>query len=180
MERAVLEGFLEEGLSLHAISEEVGRAPSTISYWLNRHGLEANGAARFGTKEALPEETIVRLAAAGKSVPAIAEEIGSTPDRVRRSLARLGLATRGSTNRAAAREAVANGSRYVDLVCLHHGSVRHILEGRGSYRCVVCRADQVAEHRRKVKRLRTELAGPLGGCSGRWWCARVLSRGQSL
>lgn len=161
MERALLQAFLEEGLSLDAIAEEVGRAPSTISYWLSRHGLVANGAARFGTKEALPEETIARLAAEGKSVPAIAEEIASTPDRVRRSLARLGLATRGSTNRAAARQATANGYRYVDLVCLHHGSVRHILEGRGSYRCVLCRAEQVAEHRRKVKRL---LISEAGGC----------------
>jgi len=53
MEKALLQMFLEEGLSLDAIAEKVGRAPSTISYWLNRHGLVANGAARFGTKEAL-------------------------------------------------------------------------------------------------------------------------------
>ncbi len=113
MERALLQGFLDEGLSLDAIAEEVGRAPSTISYWLNRHGLLASGAVRFGTKPALPEDTIAALAAEGKSVSGIAEEIGCTPDRVRRSLARLGLATRGSKNRAAAREAAVAGSRYV-------------------------------------------------------------------
>ena len=41
MEAAILEDYLRRGLSLDQIGELTGRHPSTISYWMKRHGLSA-------------------------------------------------------------------------------------------------------------------------------------------
>ena len=43
MDRDHLVQLLAEGLSLEQIGVIVGRHPSTIAYWLARHGLRANG-----------------------------------------------------------------------------------------------------------------------------------------
>jgi IS30 family transposase len=41
MERASLEEFLNQGLSLAEIGTRVGRHEATVSYWLKKHGLKA-------------------------------------------------------------------------------------------------------------------------------------------
>jgi IS30 family transposase len=45
MDRIVLEQMLGEGLSLVEIGRRLDRHESTVSYWLQRHGLDANGRA---------------------------------------------------------------------------------------------------------------------------------------
>ena len=40
MEKEQLQVFLNNGLSLNRISKIVGKAPSTIKYWINKYGLE--------------------------------------------------------------------------------------------------------------------------------------------
>ena len=57
--------------------------------------------------------------------------------------------------------ALAKGHSSTTLRCVHHGPVEHVIEGRGSYRCTRCRAERVAEHRRKLKR---QLIAEAGGC----------------
>ncbi len=161
MERVALERLLAEGLSIDAIAERVDRSPSTVWYWLKRYGLQANGAAKYGPKTALAREELTTLVGEGLSVPEISERLGRPPSFVRYWLERYELHTRQSENRARARAALARGERFAELSCVHHGAVRHVLESRGSYRCVRCRADQVAEHRRKIKRL---LVAEAGGC----------------
>lgn len=46
MEKGFLEECLANEMSLDAIGERTGRHPSTVSYWLKKHGLEARGAER--------------------------------------------------------------------------------------------------------------------------------------
>ena len=41
MEAAILEKYLRRGLSLDQIAQLTGRHPSTIGYWMKRHGLSA-------------------------------------------------------------------------------------------------------------------------------------------
>ena len=43
MERELLAGWLNQGLSIGEISERAGRAPSTVSYWLNNTGCGQRG-----------------------------------------------------------------------------------------------------------------------------------------
>jgi hypothetical protein len=101
------------------------------------------------------------LADHGLSVAAIAKRLSCTPSLVRYWLDRHGLKSRQARNRLAAREALEAGRRYTDLTCHRHGVTRHVLEGRGSFRCARCRGDQVAERRRRVKRI---LIAEAGGC----------------
>lgn len=161
MRRALLIELLDEGLSIDGIATRVARSPSTVSYWLKRHGLKANGAEKYGPKPPLTKGALEALTSEGLSVPAIAKRLSCTPSLVRYWLDRHGLKSRQASNRIAAREALREGGRFADLTCLKHGRTKHVLEGRGSFRCSRCRGERVAEHRRRVKRVLVEEAG---GC----------------
>ena len=41
MDRDSLKLFLDQGLSLEEIGRRVGRHPSTVGYWVKKHGLTA-------------------------------------------------------------------------------------------------------------------------------------------
>jgi len=114
MDRYRLVSLLEDGLSIDAIAAEVARSPSTVSYWLKRHGLKANGGRKYGPKPALDRDSLASLVGRGLSVPAIASELGCPPSRVRYWLGRHSLETRQSRNRAAARAAFGEGQRIVE------------------------------------------------------------------
>ena len=43
MDRESLEALLGEGLSVEKIAPRFGKHPSTVSYWMAKHGLEATG-----------------------------------------------------------------------------------------------------------------------------------------
>ena len=46
MDRDWLAAELRQGRSIEAIAREVGRDPSTVAYWANKHGLVSTHAAR--------------------------------------------------------------------------------------------------------------------------------------
>lgn len=50
----------------------------------------------------------------------------------------------------------------VERRCARHGKTRFGLEGRGYYRCLLCRQERVSRWRRRVKRILVEEAG--GAC----------------
>ncbi|TML27070.1 MAG: hypothetical protein E6G30_07550 [Actinobacteria bacterium] len=161
MQREELARLLEGGLSLEAIGRRVGRHPSTVSYWLGKHGLTANGAPKYGRESAIDIADLRQLLDRGLAVTEIAQRLESTPSRIRRAMKKAGLASRQERNRRLVRAALARGDRVAALVCLHHGPCDHVLEGRGSYRCMRCRSERVAEHRRRLKRM---LVAQAGGC----------------
>ena len=47
MDRDLLKRYLDEGLSLIEIGALVGRDPSTVGYWVRKHGLTANGRRKY-------------------------------------------------------------------------------------------------------------------------------------
>jgi len=102
MDKATLERLVARRLTTRQIAEATGRSPSTVRYWLRRHGLKTVRARR--------------------------------DDELR--------------------------GKYVTRVCHRHGEARFVLEGRGYYRCTRCRAQRVAERRRRVK---AELVAEAGG-----------------
>ena len=166
--------LLGAGLSLDRIAEQVNRSPSTVSYWLKRHGLRANGSVRFGPKPVLERSDLARLADAGLSVPEMAQQMDCTAALVRRYLERYGLASRQAANRAASRRAAADGVRTIELNCKHHGLTDHVSRARGSYRCMRCRAERVSEQRRRIKRGLIERAGGRCVLCGYDRCAAAL------
>jgi len=47
----------------------------------------------------------------------------------------------------------------IEKDCKHHGTTRHILEGRGAYRCTKCRSVAVQKRRDLIKKMAVEYKG---------------------
>ena len=58
MEREWLAAELQAGRSIESIAREAARSPSTVAYWLSRHGLKANGGDRHSPKGGVPRERL--------------------------------------------------------------------------------------------------------------------------
>ena len=156
MDRESLRLLLAQGLSLEEIGRRFGKHPSTVGYWVQKHGLEAAGRAKHAPKGGIAREVLEPLVNAGLSSRGLARELGVSQATVRHWLKRYGLGTaRNKQVRAPANEPT------VERVCATHGRVKFVLEGRGYYRCTRCRADRVAQRRRKLKEI---LVAEAGGC----------------
>jgi transposase len=162
MDRTSLEAWLKLGLSLEEIGRRVGRHPSTVSYWIGKHGLEAAYRDRHAARGGIRCEQLEPLVEAGGSYESIAAELGVSIPSVRYWLKRHGLQTKASARRSKARIARARGEAVVQLECRHHGLSDFWLEGRGHYRCMRCRWEAVSRRRRKVKTILVAEAG--GAC----------------
>jgi hypothetical protein len=158
MDRTLLESWLAEGLSLEQMGARAGRHPSTVSYWLRKHGLTALGAKVHAARGALDRDELRALVDAGLSVRGIAHEVGRSTASVRHWLAVHGLETRlAATRRLVAQ---ADGAD-LELICRHHGRTAFRIRGYdGQYRCLRCQSEQVIERRRRV---RARLVAEAGG-----------------
>lgn len=166
MEKESLELLLGQGLSVEKIAKRFGKAPQTISYWMDKYGLEAVNREKYAAKGGIDQDRLAALVAAGMTIAEIAAEVGLSKTAVRHWLRRYGLKTAHRTGRRAAGETrVASGEapRIVTLECRHHGQTEFVREGRGYYRCRRCRIESVARRRRKLKVMLVAEAG--GGCA---------------
>ena len=152
MERADLQAFLEEGLSLEQIGRRVGKHPTTVSYWCKRHGLVPVNQARHAARGGIERATLEPLVEAGLSLREIGTALGVSLPTVRHWMRRHGLRTM---------KALPAGERPTRLVrvCRRHGRTDFVRNRAGHYRCARCRAEAVARRRRKVKELLVAEAG---------------------
>jgi IS30 family transposase len=140
MDREQLQRWLAEGLSLEEMGERAGRHPSTVSYWLRKHGLSANGAVVHGARGALDRDELAMYLRAGFSTTHMAIATGRSVTTVRHWLRRYGLQTYRSELRAASNRARAAGETAPTLRCDRHGWTRFSRRGAGNtYRCLRCR-----------------------------------------
>lgn len=160
MEKAFLESCLKRGMSLEAIGEEVGKHPSTVGYWLKKHGLRAAGAEKYAPRGQVRRECLVALAGSGATLAEMAERLDRSISTVRYWLGRYGIE---AADRPGPRGRQGNGARSAAFECERHGITEFVLEGRGYYRCKRCRAAGVAKRRRTVKELLVMEAG--GACA---------------
>lgn len=154
MDRGFLEDCLAKGMSL----ETIGKHPSTVGYWLKKHGLCAHNADRHAPKGELDREELEALVNAGLTLREIAERLERSGSTVRHWMNRYGLCTRGRR-----RSRPPGNPKRADMDCRHHGTTTFVLEGRGYYRCARCRSEAVSKRRRTVKRVLVEEAG--GRCA---------------
>jgi transposase len=161
MDRESLVAVLDLGLSLEEIGRRFDRHPSTVSYWLNKYGLQAFNRDKHAAKGGIPRDRLAALVEAGMSIAEIAAEVGRGKATVRHWLRRYGLRTRGGERAQAAADGRRAGLLTIARSCPRHGETHFALEGRGYYRCKLCRQEQVARHRREVKAL---LVAEAGGC----------------
>lgn len=168
MERASLEDFLSQGLSLAEVGKRVGRHEATVSYWMKKHRLAAVNRDKHRAKGGLERCELEKLVEAGASIAEIAEKVERSKATVRHWLKQHGLQTQappGAPSRPGVDQARASGQAEPVLECSQHGNVLHILESRGYYRCRQCRIEAVVRRRRKVKEtLVTEAGGKCRLC----------------
>jgi transposase len=163
MDRESVEGMLSEGLSLEQIGRRVGRHPSTVSYWLGKHGLEAVHRERHAARGHIEREVLEKLVSAGLSIAQIARELDRGKASVRHWLKRYGLRTHTSKYRRLNAQARSEHREIVSMLCSRHGVTDFKLRADGGYRCLRCRTDAVTKRRRQVKQVLIEEAG--GACA---------------
>lgn len=161
MEKRFLELCLEAGLSLPAIGRLTGKLPGTVGYWVKKHGLEANGSAKFSQRGPIDRAVLEEMIDAGLTLREMADRLGTNIKRVHYWVQKHGLKTTGGKRIVAIRLARAEGRSEVMLECPTHGATPFWL-GRTGVRCRQCNADGVAKRRRRVKEILVEEAG--GAC----------------
>lgn len=162
MDREWLAQRLAAGRSFESIAREAGRAPSTVAYWANKHGLESRHAARHAARGGIERDTLEPLVDAGLSVRAIAARLDVSYTTVRHWLRRYGLATARGRRLAASRPAREAGVEQAVIECPRHGATLHVRRGADGFRCQVCRSTAVSRRRRTIKELLVAESG--GGC----------------
>jgi hypothetical protein len=163
VEVEVLESHLRRGLSLEAIGRLTGRHPTTVGYWVKRHGLAAVHRDRHAPKGGIDRNTLAGLVEAGNSTRAIAEQLGLSQGTVRHWLKKHGLRTHRSRREDWRGVRGAHADR-VSMQCPRHGPTEFWLEHRGIYRCLRCRSEAVSRRRRRLKEV---LVAEAGGCCAR-------------
>jgi transposase-like protein len=160
MEKRFLEDCLAKRMSLEAIGAETGRHPSTVSYWLKKHGLVAVNAEKHSSKSCCTHSELQGLVEEGLAIEGIAKRLGIGSATARRWLKQHGLRTRAGRRRDALRMARKSEAQDIQAPCPKHGSTRHLLvAGEARLRCAKCRAEAVSRRRRKVKEILVAEAG---------------------
>ena len=162
MDKDSLMLLLAQGVSVEEIGRRFNRHPSTVAYWMAKFGLEAPNREKYAAKGGIERERLEELVEIGMTIAEIADELGVGKSTVRHWLGRYDLRTAQARNRQigptmADRNA---GLPTVTRSCARHGETEFVLEGRGYYRCKLCRVERVTQHRRDMK---ATLVGEAGG-----------------
>ncbi|MGH3452297.1 MAG: helix-turn-helix domain-containing protein [Haloechinothrix sp.] len=163
MDRVQLRFWIEdEGLSLPEIGRRVGRDPSTVGYWVSKHGLVANGRDKYAPRGGLKRAELEPLVEKGATLQEIADALGRSTSTVRHWLNKFGLRTVRRHRRKEVRDAIRAGLTEVEMTCPRHGLTRFFVWKGGRSRCARCSSEAVARRRRRVKQILISEAG--GGC----------------
>lgn len=174
MDRDELSERLRSGLSLAAIAREWGCDPSTVRYWIDRHGLAGLMTTSPPAREPVTSETLRALVDEGLSLRQISTRVGRSQTAVRAAIGRLGLSTARSKRRDENRKAREQGSSTVRGHCPVHGAVDRRADTNGTFRCQACVRWRVARHRTRVKAALVAEAGGVCRLCGYDRCLRAL------
>jgi transposase-like protein len=151
---------LEQGLSLIQIGALENRDPSTVGYWVQKFGFEANGRAKYAPRGGVARETLVELISEGLTIQEIAAELDLSGSTVSYWLRRHQLRTsRGHGRRALALAALEAGEKRFVAECTRHGETNFLIFKGGRSRCAKCNSEAVHKRRRTVKQKLIQEAG---------------------
>jgi transposase-like protein len=152
-----LEAQLSAGRSIEAIAREVGRDPSTVSYWARKHGLESAHTERHAARGAPDRLVLAKLVDEGLTTRQIAVRIGRSQATLRHWLREYGLRT------LRARPPQVDDVLEVQRRCPTHGITTYVRYGPNDHlRCLLCRRARVTARRRRIKEILVAEAG--GSC----------------
>jgi transposase len=162
MDEESLVELLARGMSLEEIGRRFGKHPSTVSYWMNKYGLEAVNREKHAAKGAIERDQLRQLVDQGLSITELSQVLQRSKATVRHWLKQHELETVLTARRRALRAAISavegQPPRLV-LQCRVHGETEFAREGSGYYRCTRCRSASVMRHRRRLKEQLIEEAG---------------------
>jgi transposase len=174
LDREPIVALLAEGLSVEAIGRRLGQHPSTVADWMAEHGLEAHNREKHAAKGGVDRVWLQTKIEEGLSIAQLAEAAGLSKTAVRYWLARYGLRTAAAQRASATRRARQADVHILPLKCAIHGETDFVLEGRGYYRCLLCRQERVSRRRRAAKATLVAEAGGRCALCGYDRCARAL------
>ena len=79
MEADWLRSRLESGRSIESIAREAGKHPSTVAYWVNKHGLMSHHAARHKARGPIARTHLEALVEQGLSIRQVAGRLDRSP-----------------------------------------------------------------------------------------------------
>jgi hypothetical protein len=171
VDREWLSGEFERGKSLEQIGRELGKHASTVGYWAAKHRLRPPHAERYARRGAPDREQLERLVSEGATLREMAHALDRSTATIRHWLARWGIERPDRRRRA---PLPPDAPRDRKMSCPRHGLTRFRIDHRRTYRCLRCRQEQVAERRRKVKRILVEEAGGMCNACGYARCVAAL------
>jgi hypothetical protein len=136
-----------------------------VGYWVKKHGLVANGQAKYAPRGGLSRGELEPLVEAGMTVSQIADAVDRSCPTVRYWLTKFGLKTssrRGPkpmVDPVRVEEALAAGETTLIGNCRCHGETVFLIENGGRVRCRRCRMQRVSQRRRDVKAILIKEAG---------------------
>lgn len=103
MDKAVLSEMVEEGLSSYAIARRIGKAQTTVRYWLNKHGLKTQRHQRKWT-----DDEFIKAVKSSYTIAEVMRKLnlaksGGGYPLIKKHVARLGLDTSHFTGKASGR-----------------------------------------------------------------------------
>jgi hypothetical protein len=126
VEREWLAERLEAGASIEAIAREVHRHPSSVAYWVHKHGLSSSHTERHAARGPIDRELLTEIVRCELSIRDMADVLERSPTTVRHWLRRHGLESGPTRRRAAVAAADRDGIGELELPCDRHGPTRHV------------------------------------------------------
>jgi Homeodomain-like domain-containing protein len=157
VDRGWLKEQLAAGRSIESIAREVQCDPSTVSYWVKKHGLTSSHAERHAARGGIERELLTELVEQGLTTREIAARVDRSQTTVRHWLREYGLQPRR------ARDPKVQDVAQIERQCATHGLTTFVRYGPDDHlRCLLCRRQRVTDRRRRVKEILVAEAG--GAC----------------
>lgn len=121
VDRETLKAMLAEERSLAEIGQALGRHPSTVAYWVRKHGLEAANRDRHLPRSGLPADALRAMVDDGATQREMAAEFGVSQATVKHWLMKLGLRSRNGPGRRRIHPPAQPGVDTVRSFCSRHG-----------------------------------------------------------
>jgi hypothetical protein len=176
VEKAWLAEQLEAGASIEAIAREVGRDPSTVAYWVRKHGLTSAHAERHAARGPIDRELLGEIVSCELSIRDMADVLERSPASIRHWLRKHGLQTARAARLRVRRTALPLDAARDLRMCPDHGPTPFVLDRDGYRRCRKCRVDSVVRRRARVRSmLIAEAGGPASSAASTHSRARCSS-----